>query len=192
VTQTGPGEPADLVALCRAEHPRLVGALTIQVGDRAVAEELAQEALVRTWQRWDQVREMDNPTAWVFRVAFNLATSSLRRRGAERRARARVGAPTTTPDDGGTWGDRLAVRQAVAALPPRQRAALVLRTWVDLPVDDVAAVLGCAPGTVKSLTHQAVRSLRVALGDALDDADDAVAAEDAADGPDTIPGVARA
>lgn len=61
--------------------------------------------------------------------------------------------------------DRLAVRAAVADLPERQRAALVLRYYVDLPVAEVADVLGCAPGTVKSLTHKAVEGLRRALGD---------------------------
>jgi RNA polymerase sigma factor (sigma-70 family) len=56
--------------------------------------------------------------------------------------------------------DALAVRAAVAALPPRQRAAVVLRYFADLSVDQTAAVLGCAPGTVKSLTSQAIASLR--------------------------------
>jgi RNA polymerase sigma factor (sigma-70 family) len=100
---------------------------------------------------------MDSPEAWAFRVAFNLAASRFRRGAAERRARARLG----PPDDHATdHADAVAVRQAVAALPRRQRAALVLRYFADLPVDRTAEVLGCAPGTVKSLTSQAIASLR--------------------------------
>jgi RNA polymerase sigma-70 factor (ECF subfamily) len=70
---------------CRC--PRLVGALALHCGDRGTAEELAQEALARAWQRWTQVQQMQNPSAWIYRVAFNLATSWFRRRAAETRAR---------------------------------------------------------------------------------------------------------
>jgi RNA polymerase sigma factor (sigma-70 family) len=138
-------------------HPRLVGALALHCGDRDVAHELAQETLARVWERWPSVAAMDSPEAWAFRVAFNLAASRFRRGAAERRARARLG----PPDDHATdHADAVAVRQAVAALPRRQRAALVLRYFADLPVDRTAEVLGCAPGTVKSLTSQAIASLR--------------------------------
>lgn len=138
-------------------HPRLVGALALHCGDRDLAHELAQETLARVWERWSSVRAMDAPEAWAFRVAFNLAASRYRRAAAERRARARLGAPDDHAPD---HADALAVRQAVAALPSRQRAALVLRYFADLPVDRTAEVLGCAPGTVKSLTSQAIATLR--------------------------------
>ncbi len=147
----------DVGAFCRAMHPRLVGALALHCGDRDVAEELAQEALARVWERWPSVRSMASPESWTFRVGFNLAASRFRRRAAERRARSRIGpADESVPDA----ASAIAVRQAVAALPPRQRAAVVLRYFADLPVDEAAAVLGCAPGTIKSLTSQAIASLR--------------------------------
>jgi RNA polymerase sigma factor (sigma-70 family) len=148
----------DVGTFCRAMHPRLVGALALHCGDRHVAEELAQETLARVWERWPSVREMASPESWTYRVGFNLAASRFRRRSAERRARARAGEglDAHVPD----LASALAVRAAVAALPPRQRAAVVLRYFADLSVDDTAAALRCAPGTVKALTSQAITALR--------------------------------
>jgi RNA polymerase sigma-70 factor (sigma-E family) len=145
-------------------HPRLVGALGLHCGDWDVAEEMAQEALARVWERWDTVQGMDSPEAWAYRVAFNLVASRFRRQGVERRVhdrlRARPG-PLPEPEP----ADRLAVRAAVASLPDRQRAVLVLRYYADLPVAAVAATLGCAEGTVKSLTSKAINGLRVRLSE---------------------------
>lgn len=144
-------------AFCRELHPRLVGALALHCGDRDVAAELAQETLARVWERWSTVERHEAPEAWAFRVAFNLAASRYRRRAAERRAHARLGVTSVHEPD---TADAIAVRAAVAALPPRQRAALVLRYFADLSVERTAEVLGCRPGTVKSLTSQAIASLR--------------------------------
>ena len=147
----------DASVFCRELHPRLVGALALHCGDRDVAEELAQETLARVWERWSTVQHKDSPEAWAYRVGFNLAASRYRRRSAERRARARCGPADEHVADA---VDALAVREAVAALPPRQRAAVVLRYFADLSVERTADVLGCAPGTVKSLTSQAIATLR--------------------------------
>lgn len=84
--------PDDLSAFCQREHPRLVGALSLYCGDALLAQELAQEALVRVCQRWEQVHAKGSPQAWAHRVALNLAHSWYRRRSAERRALARHGA----------------------------------------------------------------------------------------------------
>ena len=154
----GDDEPA---AFCRSIRDRLVGSLTLYCGDRAVAEELAQETLVRVWERWDRVGAMASPEAWTYRTAFNLASSWGRRRSAERRANRRslpVDDLATTPDTPTVE----AVRAAVAALPPKQRAAVVCRFYLAMTVADTAETLGCAEGTVKSTTHQALASLRTA------------------------------
>ena len=153
-------EHGAMAAFCQAEHARLVGVLAFHVGDRGLAEELAQEALIRACQHWDTVAHKPSPQAWVTAVALNLARSSFRRHLAERRARERHGA---RPDEAAVVDDdddRVAVRAAVRALPKRQRAALVLRYYADLPAAEVAAVMGCAEGTVRALTHQAIASLR--------------------------------
>ena len=153
----------DLDAFCRREHPRLVGALTLHCGDPHVAAELAQEALARACDQWSSVRRMDAPGAWVHRVALNLASSWFRRRAAERRASGRF-AGRQVEDPGPDRADALAVRTAVATLPARQRTALVLRYYSDLSVEQTAEAMRCAPGTVKSLTSQALAALRERAG----------------------------
>lgn len=151
-------DPA-LADFCHREHSRLVGLLALYVGELPAAEDLAQEAFVRLHQHWPRVRNMDKPEAWLSTVGINLARSWWRRHFAHQRARRRLGsrpeAETTTEP-----ADVLAVRAAVAALPHRQRAALVLRYYAGLSVAETARQLHCAEGTVKSLTHKAVASLR--------------------------------
>ena len=137
-------------------------------GDRAVAEELAQEALVRVWERWGRI---EAPRAFTYHVAFNLARSSLRRRGAERRAKARLQSRTPRDADLHDNATAMAVRQAVRALPERQRTAIVARFYADMTVAEAAVAMGCAPGTVKALTSQAITNLRRS-GVAFDDPPD--------------------
>ena len=151
--------PRDAATFCDEIRGRLVQALTLYCGSRQVGEELAQEALVRAWERWPKVGAMDAPEAWTFRVGMNLANSSFRRRRAERRALARTGPPAGDASDPDVAG-AAAVRAAVAALPPRQRAVIIARYFLDQSVDDTAALLGCAPGTVKATTSQALVALR--------------------------------
>lgn len=148
----------DLAAFCEREHGTLVGVLSLYVGDRYVAEELAQDALVRLCQHWPRVRGMANPSGWLTHVAMNLARSMFRRRSAARRAMARHGddvappAPDTASD--------LAVRDAVAGLAPRMREAVIHRYFLGASVAETAAAMGCAEGTVKALTHKALAALR--------------------------------
>lgn len=145
--------------LCRRVHPRLVGALGLYLGDAELARELAQDTLVRVVERGPEVTAMARPEAWAFRVAFNLARSRLRRLGAERRAHARSG-PDRVEAVTVEVADRLAVQRALALLPPRQRQAVVLRFYGDLPVAEVARAMGCRPGTAKAHLHQGLAALR--------------------------------
>lgn len=146
-------------------YPRLVGAIGLHCGDQSIAEEIAQEALAITWQRWHSVQKANAPDSWTFRVAFNLVTSRFRRLAAERRANRRVGVAPDEALHGIDPADVLAVRAAVGSLPERQRAAVVLRYFAGLDVASTAAVMGCEPGTVRSLTSQAVATLRDRLGE---------------------------
>lgn len=146
---------------CSRIRGQLVGALTLTCGDRCVAEELAQDALVRVWERWREVSQMDSPDGWTFRTAFNLAASWHRRRGAERRANRRsLGEWATLPAN--DVAEAMAVRDAVQRLPERQRAVVVTRFYLGYDVAGTATLLGCAPGTVKAATHQAIANLRSA------------------------------
>jgi DNA-directed RNA polymerase specialized sigma24 family protein len=154
---------------CRDLWPRLAAAMGLLAGDPSAGEDIAQETLARVWAPWDHVSGLDAPEAWAYRVAVNLSRSRYRRLAAERRALARVGAVDVP--GGPDAADALAIRAAVSALPQRQRAALVLRYFADLPVVAVAEILRCAPGTVKSLTSQAIEHLRIDF--AVDDDEEA-------------------
>lgn len=151
--------PADAAAFCAAEYPRLVGGLTLYTGDQYLAEELAQEALLRACQRWERVRLMESPGGWVWRVALNLATTHFRRRKVARRVRQqlqRVAATSHVDVDG---ADAVAVRRAIAALPDRQKTALVLRYFLDLSVEQTADRMHASGDAVRSLTKRAVAAL---------------------------------
>ena len=108
---------------------------------------------MRAYERWRRVRVMERPQAWVFRVAFN-------HRKPDRRAVNARPVPTALVAAGGTVvdeADRLDVRDALARLPERQRTAVVLRYYADLPLADIAEVMGVATGTVKSTLHSRAR-----------------------------------
>ena len=156
---------ADAVAFCAEEFPRLAGALSLYLGDRAIAEELAQEALLKACRRWERVSQLESPGGWTWRVARNLAKSHLRRRRAERRARSRLeGAPPVTDDDGDTAAG-LAVRSAVADLPERQRTVLVMRYFLDRSVHETSEELGLSQDAVRSHTKRAIAALRQRFSD---------------------------
>lgn len=145
--------------VCEREHARLVGILTLHTGDPWVAQELANDALTALCERWTRSPRIEDPRAWLTRVALNHADSWIRRRVAERRATARHGVPdeaTAHRDD----ASAIAVRAAVAALPPRQREAVVLRYWGGCTAAEAGEAMGVAPATVRALAHQAVTSLR--------------------------------
>jgi RNA polymerase sigma-70 factor (sigma-E family) len=148
-------------AFCTDEYPRLVGTLTLFCGDQGVAEELTQETLVRAYQHWKRVQRLDNPGAWANRVALNLATSHYRRKRAERRAHERLDRASSheqiVPEPESNAPE---LRAALARLSRKQRSALILRHYVGLSVAEVAHHMNCPEGTVKRLTHEAIRSLR--------------------------------
>jgi RNA polymerase sigma-70 factor, ECF subfamily len=132
-------------------------------GSWAAAEELAQDAFVATFRNWERVSRLDKPEAWVRRVVANAAVSSLRRRGAEARARLRLKAvrpPAQVPrarEHDEFWA-------AVRALPKRQAQALALHYLEDRPVAEIADILGCAENTVKVHLHRGRIALAERLG----------------------------
>jgi RNA polymerase sigma-70 factor (ECF subfamily) len=138
-----------------AEYRRVV-ALAAALAGRAAAEELAQEAFVRAFRRWSRIAGYDDPAAWVRRVAVNLATSTLRRRGSEARALARMAlvrvVPEAEPVDERFWA-------AVRRLPPRQAQCVALHYLEDRTTADIATVLGIAEATVRVHLHDGRRRL---------------------------------
>ncbi|MCA2182542.1 SigE family RNA polymerase sigma factor [Nonomuraea glycinis] len=151
----------DFSAFVAARATSLLRVAYLACGDAAEAEDLLQTALERTYRSWDRVRH-DSPEPYVRRVIVNAAISRARRRAIlsiipmhsppERSARA------TDVDL------RHVLMEALRALPPRQRAVIVLRYWEDLSETQTAEVLGCSVGTVKSQASKAMAKLRSALG----------------------------
>lgn len=118
--------------VCRTLYPGLVGALGLVCGDGSKAEGLAQEALVRLWERWPTKRRPKNSMAWCYRVGVNLARSAARRHAVEERVLRRVAAGPPASDQMEALTEALPIR-AVSALPARQRQAVVARDYLRLP-----------------------------------------------------------
>jgi RNA polymerase sigma-70 factor (ECF subfamily) len=152
-----PIAPAEFAGFCSAHHSRLVGALGLYCGDRAVGEELAQETLARAWSQWTKVRDLEDPSGWLYRVGMNLANSYFRRKRAERRAQHRSLMPTEANEDATAI---LAIRDAVASLARRKRSVVVLRYYLGLPFAEIARVMDAPESTVKSLARRALEDLR--------------------------------
>jgi RNA polymerase sigma factor (sigma-70 family) len=127
--------------------------------DQAAAEEAVQEAFARVFRRWARVQSMERPDAYVLTVAANL----LRRRFREEPDALAEEIPDVPVDSTERTAVSVSVRLAIETLPPRQRQAVVLRYLADLPVAEVAEVMGCAVGTAKATLHHALRSLNVEL-----------------------------
>lgn len=130
------------------------------VGDRSVGEEIAQEALTKASERWELVSTYDMPSAWVRRVAINLALSHRRRRSNETTAWELVGRQRDVDPRVGNP----AVWAAVDQLPPRQRAVVAMHYLEDRPVAYIADVLEITVSATTSHLHKARNTLAKTLG----------------------------
>jgi len=123
-------------------------------GSSTAADELAQDACEQVFRRWTQI---DHPRAYARIAVINGARSWGRRRTVRRAA------PVEPERHVELDADAIAVRDVLERLPERQREVLVLRYYADLKIDDIAAALGCRPGTVKSLIHRGLARLQEEL-----------------------------
>ncbi|HEY7873709.1 MAG TPA: SigE family RNA polymerase sigma factor [Actinomycetota bacterium] len=155
---------ARLIELYQANAAATVRLAYMLTGDRALAEDLSQEAFVRVAGRFRDLQKPEVFRAYLFKAVVNLTRSHWRRervaRGYLQRQNARP--PTTTlPDVEG----RHVLRDALVALPPRQRAAVVFRYYEDLSERQTADLLGCSVGAVKSLVLRGTEALRRTIGE---------------------------
>lgn len=144
-----------------AEAERLRRLALFLTGEHTQAEDLAQEALVRTYKAWGRIREGD-PGPYARRILVNLVRNAHRRRVValrhlEKRAEKSVEAPDRAVED---W---LHVAEALAELPPVRRAAIVMRFYEDLPERQIAEVLDRPLNTVKSDIRRGLQALRPLL-----------------------------
>jgi len=140
----------------------------LMTGDAKDAEDLAQETLLRVARRWKRVRSMDRPAAYARRILINLVLHDSDRRSRQRAELQPGDGAFDTSDETAARAlreieDVAEFRWALAQLPARQRAVLVLRYWADLSVAEVADVLGCSAGTVTSTASRAAARLAEAL-----------------------------
>jgi len=143
----------DLVALYRSERESMVRLARMLTGSATVAEEVVQEAFLRIHQQRDHPR---NPQGYLRATVANLCRSHTRRLVLERRIRPESRLVLDNPEIDEMWA-------AVCRLPFRQRAVLALRFYEDLTEPDIARILGCRLGTVKSRLHRGLATLRSEL-----------------------------
>ncbi|GAB3937333.1 sigma-70 family RNA polymerase sigma factor [Micromonospora vulcania] len=150
---------AELYAGC---FRRLVVQLYAVTGDMSEAQEAVQEAFTRALGMPRRIGALDNPEAWLRRVAVNVARSRYRRRRVLDGLLRRIGPPPVVADKA---PEHLALLAALRGLPEGQRQALALHYLVDLPVDEIAATLGVSAGTVKSRLSRGRQALAALLVD---------------------------
>jgi RNA polymerase sigma-70 factor (ECF subfamily) len=143
----------------RSAYPSVLRTAYFVLHDRGRAEEVTQDAFLRLYERWSQAVRYEHPVAWARKVALHAA---IRRAERERRQRPTLvlvdrGACDSLPD--------LDLLNAVAELPPRQRAAVGLYYLEDRPVDEIADLMGVSPSTIKQHLFQARSRLSGLLGE---------------------------
>jgi RNA polymerase sigma-70 factor (sigma-E family) len=142
-------------------HLRLAVLLT---GDWHAAEDLVQASLIKLYQAWPRLETEADPDAYLRRIVVNTHRSWWRARWRREKPVAALPDGAGGEDMADTHAIGLQVRQALATLPRQQRAVLVLRYFEDLPEAEIAALLGCSPGSVKTHAHRGLRTLRELLG----------------------------
>lgn len=154
---------ADIAAFetfVRGNSQALIRTAVLLTGSLDAAEELVQDTLTNLYPRWERVAAADEPLAYVRRSLTNRFISQRRRPG------ARDLAVWELPDgwDGTDLGETVAARRTVwellGTLPERQRAAIVLRHFHDLPEPEIASMLQCRPASVRSLISRGMASMR--------------------------------
>ena len=167
VEHLGTGSDGDVSfdAFFRQEHRWLAALATALCGDRESGRDVAQEAMVRTFEDWERVSRLERPGGWARRVVVNLAHDHARRLAVRRRRLpefasriAGEGASDEVVHDAATWA-------AVSRLPQRQRTAIALFYIGDRSISDVAEEMGRGEGTVKATLHKARTRLRHLLSE---------------------------
>jgi RNA polymerase sigma-70 factor (sigma-E family) len=153
-------DEADFTAFVANRSTALLSFAHVLTGDRHDAEDVVQTALAATALGWHRVRSRDNPEGYVRRAIVTTHLNRQRRRPWRERPSADVPEPPAPPALGDDLDERDAMWRVLATLPARQRAVLVLRYYEDLSEADIADVLGCSRGTVKSQAAKALDRLR--------------------------------
>jgi RNA polymerase sigma-70 factor (sigma-E family) len=150
----------DFRAFVAARSAALLWFAHVLTGDRHLAEDVVQTALSRTFSAWSRIRRKDNPEGYVRRAIVNTHLNGLRKRPWREQPRPEPPEQAERRRPEAEFDERDAMWLALRALPPRQRAVVVLRYYEGLSESEIADVLGCSRGTVKSQSSKALASLR--------------------------------
>ena len=153
-------ETDDFARFVEARERALQRTAWLLTGDWGLAEDLVQTALARSWPRWERITRRDDPEVYVRRVMVNTWTTWSRRRWRGEKASPAVAEAPAGGDLAAEVAMRVALRGVLETLTRRQRAVLVLRVYDDLPEAQVAQILNCSVGTVKSAMSRALARLR--------------------------------
>ncbi len=155
-----------IAGLFDEHYTRLRDLAYVILGDRNFAEEIVMEAFLKTFTGWGRIRDLDRADAYLRRAVVNLSRSKIRRKVVEARSNAITyrrderKAPDWDPD---IHEESRELWTAVRHLPPRQRACIVLRYVEDLPEGEIAEIMDCSVGTVRSQLSRARRKLETSL-----------------------------
>src|SRR5512141_1996806 len=141
-------------------YPRAYRVALGITGDRALADDVAQEAFARAYRDRSRFRGDAQAGAWLHRIVVNEALDALRRRRWTRSLDAQVTDLAVRPDGSAAVADRVSIEGALAGLAPRQRAAVVLRYYVDMDYATIASVLGTTAGNVGVMLTRSLDHLR--------------------------------
>ena len=157
---------AAVAALYQHHAVGLIRLAYLMLGDRAGAEDAVQDAFCGLYRHWDRLADRDRALAYVRSSVLNGCRSALRRRITGRRLLTAYQPPTASAE-AAVLGleERQEVMRAVRRLPGRQREALVLRFYLDLPEREIARLMGLRPSSVRSATARALKALGHALGE---------------------------
>ena len=156
---------ADFAEFVTARSPALQRAAYLMVGDVSLAQDLVQEALTKTYVAWPRLRDKGSAEAYTRKAITTTAISWFRRRSWNGERATGTTPDTPVPGHADRVADSDELWRALASLPPRQRAAIVLRYYEDLSEAQTAEAMGCAVGTVKSQVAAGLAKLRDRLGD---------------------------
>lgn len=153
-------DDGSFAAFVRAHSRSLFGTAYLLTGDADAAEELLQDTLAALFPKWDQVLVADRPVAYVRRALANRLVSARRRPASRDVALWELPEAAALGDHADEIATRRMLWQLLGEVPPRQRAALVMRYFHDLSDAEIAASLGCRPATVRSLVSRGVATMR--------------------------------
>ena len=164
-SDVGTRVPADkgkdhLAQLYVTHAPNATRLAYLLTGDPDAAQDLVQEAFLRIFRRFADLRGFERFSSYLYRTIVNLARGRARQEQIQHRYRERSLVPSAGPDASDRLESREAFRASLMGLPQRQRAAIFLRYYEDLSEAQTAAILGCSESAAKSLVHRALEALR--------------------------------